>query len=155
MPDSTSTPDLNLSPSHFSDDLEARARRLTEHSRQHLWRPSPLSVIERDLTLILDQLSGSRELHEALLEDLVRETCYIKTELLAIKQRTPPYSRYQFPEREKFLRRLTAIASERRKLHSKTQDRLHDLQSRLLSLLNQHSILSPSHNGYPRHRKKA
>ena len=96
-----------------------------------------------DIILTLDQIGRLRARGRAILQDLLRSECYIDTELLQMEERTPRYSPYRFPEREKFQRRLTDIAVERRRFvisHGEKIDNLHD---KLLSLLSKHRQLKP------------
>lgn len=57
---------------------------------------------------------------------------------MQMETRTPRYSTYKYPERERFLRSLQGIEAERRRTKAHTEERLRSLENRLLSLMNKH-----------------
>ena len=77
------------------------------------------------------------------MRSLVRVECYVDTELMQMEQRTPRYSPYRYPEREKLQRRLHHVGGERRKLVVAHEERVQRLHDRLLDLLNKHAQVSP------------
>lgn len=124
--------------------LETWARRIVDRDRAKGGSESDIErVLARELELVVGQIEQSRDVHARQLRSLVRVECYVDTELIQMEQRTPRYSPYRFPEREKLQRRLLDIESERRKLaaeHASGVSRLHD---RLLVILNRHAQLVP------------
>lgn len=125
----------------FGERLEERARGLASaRSRLHD-HFSVTSLIEDEIALTLDQLDGTRARWEEIGRDLVQTECYIETELMQMEQRTPRYSPYRYPEREKLQRRLMGIAQERRRLMVSFGHRIDELHDRLLSLWQQHRQL--------------
>lgn len=108
-------------------------------------------TIEREIALVLDHMDRLRSLHEKLRDNLLQMRCYTDTELIQMEDRTPQYSPYRFPEREKLQRRLLALEKERRQLALSEEDKLQELHKQLLSLLNRHNQLSPSEH---KHHKK-
>lgn len=100
-----------------------------------------MSGIECELAMTLDQIDRTRKLHEELRRNLVRQECYADNELNDMEQRTPKYSTYRFPEREKLQRRLIKIEDTRRMLALKQEDDLRDLHDRLLAVLNRRAHL--------------
>ena len=83
-----------------------------------------------------------RAIRERLLRSLLRGDCYAGTELMQMEARTPRYSPYRFPEREKFQRRLFEIDKERRRLETQHERTVVELENRLFTLLEQHAQLS-------------
>ena len=63
-----------------------------------------------------------------------------------MEERTPRYSPYRFPERDKLQKRLFAIEAERRKRAVMYEDRLQGLQNKLLSLMQKHKQLNVQSN---------
>ena len=128
----------------FTSDLEAKARGVVAREQDAGDRPIE-QVVSRELALILDQINQTKDVHARQLRSLLRVECYVDTELIHMEQRTPRYSPYRFPEREKLQRRLMAIEAERRKLAADHQVRLTQLHDRLLATLHRHMHLAPSY----------
>jgi len=99
--------------------------------------------LAREIALVLDHIEEEREFHQEQLTSLLGSECYVWTELHGIDRRTLRYSPHIFPEREKFLSRLQRIGHERRQLTRKNHERIEELHSKLLSLLNKHAHLKP------------
>ena len=74
------------------------------------------------------------------MQSLLDSECDIETELMQMEARTPRYSAYRFPEREKLQRRLGHIAVERRQFTMTLADKMDSFHDRLLSLLKKHKI---------------
>ena len=127
--------------STVSNSLEEKARDIARDRLDNFWDSSLLAVIEREVALLLGQLDRVRTLHDEMQRDLLRDECYVGTELLQMEQRTPRYSPDRFPEREKMHKRIQGIHQERRRLTSTHTDQLHTLEDRLLILLNRHAQL--------------
>ena len=121
------------------ETLEERARLVARPRHTRHWDLNPTATVERKLEFLLGEMEHVRALHETLLRSLLRVECYIGTELIQMEQRTPRYSPYRFPEREKLQRRLEQIEAERRELLSKYHDKVRSLQQQLLGLLEQHA----------------
>ncbi len=64
---------------------------------------------------------------------------------MQMEERTPRYSTYRFPEREKLQRRLLSIGAERRKLAARLEEKIQSLEDRLLSEINKHEQVTLSH----------
>lgn len=124
----------------FTASLEARARELVAQSDGR--DPDALtSPLAKEVALLLDHLDRLRALEERLTRSLLRVECYVDTELMQMESRTPKYSPYRFPEREKLQRRLGELERERRQLaesQEKERQRLHD---RLLDAVKKHEAL--------------
>lgn len=124
----------------FRESLEGRARRLVASDRQNEGDDLAGRVNE-EIALSLDHLDRERSLHERRLRSLLRVECYTDTELIQMEQRTPTYSPYRFPEREKLQRRLLRIEEERRRLAGEHEGKLQALHDRLLELLHKRAQL--------------
>lgn len=124
--------------------LESWARRIVDRDRDKPGAESDVErVLTRELELVLSHIEQSRDVHARQLRSLVRVECYVDTELIHMEQRTPRYSPYRFPEREKLQRRLMAIEAERRKLAAEQVSEIGRLHDRLLTILNRHAQLVP------------
>lgn len=93
------------------------------------------------MQLTLEQLDRTRQRWGDIQQSLLQAECYVETELMRMEQRTPRYSPYRFPEREKLQKQLMGIAQERRRLTLTFASRVDELHDRLLSLLHKHEQL--------------
>ena len=125
----------------FAKDLEDRARRLAGGEKGGEWDRSIPAMLQREISLTLDQIKRLRERHEDQSRRLLKIECYIDTELMQMNQRIPRYAPYHFPEKEKLRQRLFDIEKERRNLALRLQEKTQSLEDRLLSLLNKHQHL--------------
>ena len=130
--------------STVSKRLEEKARDIAQDRLDNFWDSAPLAVIEREVALVLGQLDRVRTLHGEMQRDLLRDECYVGTQLLQMEQRTPRYSPDRFPEREKMHRRIQGIRQEKRRLRSTHTEQLHLREDRLLSLLSSRAQLIPA-----------
>ena len=127
----------------FAEKLEEKAQeRLVSPDRQFGYL-SLSSLIQDDIALILDQIEQLRARGKGIMQSLLQSECYIETELIQLEDRTPRYSPYRFPEREKLQRRLSRIAEERRRFTTTHAEKLDSFHDRLLSLLKKHRQLEP------------
>ena len=122
----------------FTKALKKRANQLIGDLNSNNWDSSIPGVIRREIALTVDQINRLKELHEKQLEMLHRVECYVGSEIMQMEQRTPRYSPYRFPERDKLQQRLFNIEKERRNLTLHLQDKKQSLEDRLLSLINKH-----------------
>lgn len=125
----------------FDEQLEARARRIAKKTGHESSQSPTTSALERELSLTLNHLDQVRDVHKELRRSLLRAECYTDNELHDMEMRTPKYSPYRFPEREKFQRTLFKIESERRRLSMIESESLRDLHDRLLELLNKREFV--------------
>lgn len=139
-PDVTDQPAGSLD-SIVGQDLELHARSILQRSHPPREPGDPLDNIEHELTLLLDQIDQARKLERSFAGSLLKNECYIDTELMQMEMRTPRYSPYRFPERDKLQRRLLEIEKERRNSATAQVDRLQALHQRLLALLGKHAVL--------------
>ena len=105
---------------------------------------SVTTSLEQDIALTLEQMDRLRSLQERQMTSLCRTECYVDTELMQMEERTPRYSPYRFPERDKLQKRLFSIEAERRKHGVFYEDRLQGLQKKLLELMQKHQQLDIS-----------
>ena len=120
--------------------LEADSRSIVTTSKPSTW--SVTDTIRREIALVLSHIDRENQLNEELKRNLLRVECYVCTELTQMEQRTPRYSPYRFPEREKLQRRLMQLEQERRKLCVDHNERMKNLHDRLLKLVNKHTQLN-------------
>jgi hypothetical protein len=121
--------------------VRKRAEVLSTRREATAWNRKIPSMIARETVLTLEHLRQAKAFHEKQAMQLLQTECDIGTELLQLKARTPRYSSYRFPEREKLNRRLQRLGEEKRRLDSIHQDRVQTLETKLLSLLEKHSQL--------------
>ena len=143
MARSTRVHDDEVRPESFTDTLEQRARDAI--SSRPMWELegfSVSSILEDEIALTLHQLSALGVRGKRIEESLLREESEINTELLQMEQRTPRYSPYRYPEREKLQRRRGRIKEHQRNLRITHHEKLDALHNRLLSLLSKHRQLN-------------
>ena len=124
-------------------DLERIAQDVVAGKVRSSAMPSEQSRLQQEIAVILGQLANVQALHEELRRSLLRAECYVDTELMQMELRTPSYSPYRYPEREKLQRRLGGIDAERRRIALIEQEKVHVLQVRLLQLMGQHAQVTP------------
>ena len=126
----------------FTSGLEGRARGATQdkHTERAPW--SPQSSIDDQIRLTLHQIDENRVRGEVVRESMLLEKCEIGTELLQMEARTPRYSAYRFPQREKLQRRLGQLSAERRRFAISHAEKLDALHERLLGLVGKQRLLA-------------
>lgn len=124
----------------FTQALEEAARDLVSDIKKRVGF-SITTLLEQEIALTIEQLDRLRELHKGQLRSLCRAECYTDTELMQMEERTPRYSPYRFPEREKFHQRLFLIEAERRRQVVFYEERMQGFQKRLLLLMQRHGQL--------------
>ena len=143
MARSTRVHDDEVRPESFTDTLEQRARdAISSCSSWEVEGFSASSILKDEIALTLHQLSGSRVRGKKIEQSLLQEESEINTELMQMEQRTPRYSPYRFPEREKLQRRQSRVLEQRRRLTLSLAEKLDALHDRLLSLLSRHRQIS-------------
>lgn len=125
----------------FSASLEERARQIIDAAPEPISEFSATSFFEEQLALTLDQIDKLRSRERELRHALLRAECEVETELLQMEDRTPRYSPYRYPEREKLQRRLAQLAEEGRRLLLSQGEKMDGLHDRLLALLQKHRQL--------------
>ena len=139
MARSTHVHDDEARPESFTDDLEQRARdAISSRSSWEVEGFSASSLLEDEIALTLHQLNNLRRRGGKMEHGLQHEESEINTELLQMEQRTPRYSPYRYPEREKLQRRRSRVLEQARRFTVAHADKLDVLHSRLLALLNRH-----------------
>lgn len=114
--------------------LEARCR---QDRRRDLDPADPKHAIEQSLALKVSELDAFRAVQAKQAKSLMDVECYTNTELMQMEARTPRYSPYRYPEREKLQRRLVKVEEERRRLSLVHHERLARIHEELLDLLQQ------------------
>ncbi len=125
----------------FVDELERRARSVAREREREAELSSPVGIIQGEIALTLDQIKRMRQIHEQQEHSLRRSECYIDTELMQMELRTPRYSPYRYPEREKLQRRPQQIQHERMHFAVRESAELRELHRRLLYSINEHTHL--------------
>ena len=128
-------------PPTFARRVEAKARRLAERPTDNRNSDATLATLVREMALTLDQLEGIRKVHGKVRRNLLRQECYLETEITQREPRPPVYEDRRLPERDRLRDRLRSIEKERRKLLLSEEEQLRPLHDRLLTLLNRHDQL--------------
>ena len=123
--------------------LEEKAREVLASTQGPDLSLLPSSLVRGELSLLLHQIEQRRVLEKAIEDSLLQHECHITTEMMHMEDRTPRYSPYRFPEREKMQRRLDRIGSERRRFWIVQEENWNNLHERLLTLLQKHRQLTP------------
>ena len=126
----------------FTSSMEVTARELVSKTSGRETGFSLTKMLEREISLILDQIDSLRKLRKDHLKSLCRVECYIGTEIKNRNQQMPNYSPYLIPGRDELQNRLIQIEAERRNHSWFYEGRMHWLQDRLLSLIQKHEQLS-------------
>lgn len=126
----------------FSDELEERAQKAISIPHRQESLISQSSLIEDDIALTLHQIDRLHARDRDIGRSLLQAECYIATELARMEDRTPRYSPYRFPEREKLQRRLGHVAEERRRFVISQAEKLDAFHDRLLTLIKKHRQLT-------------
>ena len=121
--------------------LEASAKRIRAVPPGRGELPSPLETLNGEIALNLAHMERLRAVNDDQILSLLKMECYTDTELIQMEQRTPRYSPYRFPEREKLQRRLVAIETERRKLATNLEEKLRPLREQLFALMTKRSYV--------------
>jgi hypothetical protein len=132
-----------VKPPTFSERLEQRAREIVTQSTRRRDDDLIAKTLEDQLALALEHLDATRALHKELRRSLVCQECYADNELRDMEMRTPKYSPYRFPEREKLQRRLIKIEDERRRLMIAEHETARGVQERILELLGKRVSVVP------------
>ena len=103
---------------------------------------APLSRIEREIALTIHALEQTHTTHQFIERDMLKSETSIQTELMGVEARTPRYSPFRFPEREKILRRLQGIEVERRQHVLTKRHNLQMLYEKLWDLWEKHRVLN-------------
>lgn len=139
----------------------SQANALEQHARDLLRRrssinndgSSPVSILERQITLTLDHIDGLRIVHEKQNRNLSRIESYINTEIFQRSPKPPFYYDTRVAERDMLRARLLRLEDERRGLDVRHLEKLQNLRDRLSDLVNKHTILY-SENGNRQTRSK-
>ncbi len=125
----------------LSEALIRDLRRIATRASSGRDDATPISGLERQISLSLDELDHSLEVHRSISRDIVRSEAEIGTELMQMEARTPRYSPYRFPEREKFQRQLHNLGQEKRRLSMTWHQKLREHYDGLWSLWEKHAML--------------
>ncbi len=120
----------------FAEQLEQQARDLVKHAENKQGRSGRISALERELALTVSHIESARDLHANLRRGLLRQECYLDTEIMQREPREPVYDDPRLPERDKLRDRLRDVDKERRRLALQENETLRNLNDRLLTGLN-------------------
>src|ERR1051325_3839120 len=90
----------------FGEDVEREAREVVQSgSADNRWNDGLTNTVASELAVLLETLDAERQVHRQQDRSVMEEEIYVDNELLGVDARTPPYSPYRFPERERLQRR--------------------------------------------------
>ena len=125
----------------FTERLEEKAREAVSARREKNRGWSPSWLLKDEIALTLDQIEGLRFRGRRVESGLLEEECGIGTELMQMEARTPRYSPFRFPEREKLQKRLGKLSQERRRFRTAQAEKLDGLHERLLGFVGKERVL--------------
>lgn len=125
----------------FGERLEAKASEIIRRERTDDRTFFVVSTLERELALTLSHIQRVRALQQQLHLNLLRQECYLDTEIMQREPRPHNYVDYRLPERDRLRDKLRQLEHERRHLAIVYVERLQPLHDRLLTLLNRHTQL--------------
>lgn len=127
----------------FAERLEAKAEALIHQARPGDQAFSITWTLEREVALTLSHIHQARSLHRALHRNLLRQECYLDTEIMQRMPRPHQYVHDHLSIGERLRDRLRELEKERRHLAAIYVEKLQVLHDRLLILLNRHALLRP------------
>jgi len=104
----------------------------------------PVSLLEGEIVLCLEQLEQRRVLHRDLLLHLLKAETYVDTDLAKLESYSPNSVHYRFLAKDSLKTKLFQIDSERRQLLIAFRRDVSNLEERLLHLLGQHAMIQHS-----------
>ncbi|OHB49722.1 MAG: hypothetical protein A2Y10_06070 [Planctomycetes bacterium GWF2_41_51] len=122
----------------FSKSLEEKAQQIIQDFDNRDWDNSIPAILKREIAFTVDQIKRFKEFHNDQIEEFYKTECDIETELLQVESRTPRYSPYKYPEREKLQRQLVGVKSEKRRQEVFYEDRMQNFEKNLLALIHKH-----------------
>ena len=125
----------------FGESLERRAEDLLTRSRMGDRSDAATATVENEIALTVDHLLRLREFHCQIVRDIVRQECYLGTEIIQREPRPPVYLDPRLPERDRLRDRLRSLSEEKRRWLARYVERRQDLLDRLQRLLSRHSLL--------------
>ena len=131
----------------MTDSIRRRAQKLVRSSRAYSSAISPMASLERDISQTLEQIESLELQHQEFLVQLTEDECLIGTHVLRLRTSVSEYFLSRLPLMPQLLGQLQGIHKERRRLRQQHLDRVQDLETRLLSLINQRELLEPFQNG--------
>lgn len=125
----------------FKKTLEDKANELAALSPRKIWKVSIPATLRREIALTVEQVEQLKKQYDRQFRKLLRIECYVETELRQLRAGLPEYMHVHFPETEKLHQRLFEIEKQRRDLGLWLGEKNRVLESKLLSLINQHDQL--------------
>jgi hypothetical protein len=113
-------------------DWMERAAREYGHDLQLEARPTPTSLLNREIALLLSQLDGLRNLHAAQLQQMRQQELDIDTDVLQLQDRTDLSRDVLHRALDRLKQRLLSLALERQKLVAAHYDTVTEVQRQLL-----------------------
>ena len=126
---------------NFKKTLVDKANELAAIAPGQAWDVSIPATLRREIALTVEQIEQLRNQYDRQFRKLLRIECYIGTELMQLRSGIPLYTHAHFPETEKLHQRLFEIEKQRRDLSLRLEEKNRSLESKLLSLINQHDQL--------------
>ncbi len=125
----------------FKKTLEDKANELVAKLPRQAWDVSIPATLRREIALTVEQIEQLRNQYDRQFRKLLNIECYVGTELRQLRAGIPLYTHAHFPETEKLHKRLFDIEKQRRDLSLRLDEKNRGLESKLLTLINQHDQL--------------
>lgn len=126
---------------NFGESLESKAEAILARGRPPDRSDAVAATVETEIALTVDHLLRLREFQRQIARDIVRQECYLGTEIIQREPRPPVYVDPRLPERDRLRDRLRSLSEEKRRWLSRYVERRQDLLDRLQRLLSRHSLL--------------
>ena len=125
----------------FGESLEQRAGDILARSRMRDRSDAVAATVENEIALAVDHLRRLRDFHGSIARDIVRQECYLGTEIIQREPRAPVYVDPRLPERDRLRDRLRSLSEEKRRWLARYVERRQDLLDRLQRLLTRRALL--------------
>lgn len=119
----------------FTESLEEKAKKIVGDDESYDRDSSIPSILKNKIALTVDHIERIKDFHQNQNSRFTKTELDIGTEILQLEDRTPRYSPYQYPEREKLQRQLMGVKTEKRKEETFYEDKLQGLHKDLLRLV--------------------
>ena len=137
----------------FTESLEEKADRIISDIDDH--DSSIPSILKNKIALTVDQIKRLKSFHHNQVSRFGKTELDIGTEILQLDDRTPRYSPYKYPEREKLQRQQMGVKTEKRKEASFYEDKLQTLHKNLLELVQKYTLIRNINDGHRQYSPEA
>lgn len=131
----------------FTEELEARCRRIVRQQNWELSHGAPTTSLRREMALLLSEMDSLRERHERQRKQLLRRELDLGTQILNLEDRIDLIPNWL--ERRRAVNEakhtLDQLMFQRERVSWETESSLQRIRVRLLELWNLHDQLAEEH----------